>query len=97
MKAPRFRWTKQLDDRLRREYPHTTDSVRLARAIGVGLNAMRMRAYRLNVVKTDETRTELCLLSLGRETDDDEAGPRIEELPGDKPGVVRIIRHRIRG
>jgi hypothetical protein len=94
MKAPRFRWTKQLDDRLRREYPHTTDSVRLARAIGVGLNAMRMRAYRLNVVKTDETRTELCLLSLGREVDEDDS-PRIEVLPGDAPGILRVVRHRL--
>jgi hypothetical protein len=95
MKAPRFRWTKQLDDRLRREYPHATDSVRLAKAFGCGLNALRMRAYRLGLAKSDEVRNELCRMSLGREVDECEASPRIEVLPGDAPGIVRIVRHRL--
>jgi Zn-dependent peptidase ImmA (M78 family) len=71
------------------------DSVRLARSFGVGLNALRMRAYRLGIVKTDDVRNELCQRSLGREIDECEAAPRIEVLPGDAPGIVRIVRHRL--
>jgi hypothetical protein len=97
VRKPQAAWTAEEIDRLRREYPVTTDSAALAASMGRSLMSIRVKAQRMKLLKDPVVISELCRRSMvDEETAEDDAAPRLEVLHAPEPGIVRIVRHRCR-
>jgi hypothetical protein len=94
-RTPRHRFTPREIELIRRLYP-TTPTPQLAAYLGCTVAALQLKTAKLGVYKTRAARAQINRRNTGAEPEPDEPESRqIERLPGDRPGIVGITRHRI--
>ena len=96
------RWSAEDDAIIRTHYPDV-DTAEVARMLNRSVRALLKRAAAIRVGKSPEflaamTQRRAKTLA-GRHAEQVEreemAGPRLEHLPGDGKGIVRVVRHRL--
>lgn len=94
------RWTQADDDLIRAHYPDG-DTLDVARMLGRSPRALLKRAGQIGVYKTpdflaamSQRRAKTLAGRAAEQLEREREGPRIEVRPGDKPGIIRVVRHR---